>query len=625
MESNAKSRGSRTQRDSVARKADSVLQLHEFCQRHHCDLPKYIFENKRLTLFLSGTHVFSKIPEFQSKNKVRSHVEGEIDVAKQAIRWIQNSPSPSLYWKNSKTEELITDFMAELGDGVYENGTDKKDLVSFMQYLEDKAKDKLRDRLERKGVPKKSCGTPPQYTSAFEVCRLSHVTCTAANAYPEIICAPNVVFKTDNFHDRTNFGNTIAYTTISPSPKQERLPPLTDLEKFYGSVGVMGNIALVKDLDDKLRLLIAIMSQDGYKFLARLQVLSIRHGKKRLEFLQYLMDFFCEDLIKDITGDFLRGERSWTEKNMAQFSQVQSKNLFGVFNSVASSLGYKSEENLKLFLSWHQNDEISQRLRKIEEQKPGKTSQIPSDALRYHQLNIFREINTFIGDSSDGQRIKNHFIFLADCSVKGALGFLAAIDHAAGSFGIVRFLEFSLQLYHCGVYRWALNNKHVIGNDAMFFQKVFLLVRALNDRTASQAVKDVVATIEQLVPAGILANNATTPISQGAQAPTPDSSPAPITPSFDEQRQLPPTTTNPSPKPKSKFNLPGSKLSPPSSKASSYPSKNVKKADTTLPEATKSTKRPILARGKCIKCPRAGYKIHHDGKILCLECRTRPL
>ncbi|TGO45186.1 hypothetical protein BCON_0414g00010 [Botryotinia convoluta] len=610
MKSKIKSPKSRIQRNNKLKegesKADPVTQLHKFCQQHNCDDPKYVSEHRKLTLVLSGTHIFNNIPEFRPKKKFKNHAEGKVDVAKQALRWIQENPSPSLYWKDPKTAELVTDIIAELAEGVYENGTDKKAMIDFMEFLKKKAKDKLRDRLEKKGVPKTSCGTP-QYTRALEVCRLSHVSCTAASAYPEIICAPNVVFK--------EIPKPII-STIKPALAQENtaLSTATDILSPALNVGAMGNIALVKDLDDTLRLLTAIISQDGYKFLDRLQVLSNRHGKKRLEFLQYLMDFFSEDLIKDISGDFLRGERTWTEKNMAQFSQVQSKDLLGVFNSVASSLGYKSEEHLKLFLSWHQNgmfktitdlskrvgaktqhylekllelegaglftimdeattisegkparllssyicrqtDDISQRLRKIEEQKPGKTSQILSDALRYHQLNIFREINTLIGDSSDGQRIRNHFISLL---------------------------------------------------------------------TVVQAVKDVVATIEQLVPTGILTNNGTTPISQGAQAPNPDSTPAPIIPSSDEQRQLPPATTNPGLKPKSRFSLPGSKLPAPSSKASSSSSKKAKKADTTLPEATTSTERPILARGKCIKCPRLGYKIFQDGKLLCEECRNGP-
>ncbi|KAJ8066498.1 hypothetical protein OCU04_005557 [Sclerotinia nivalis] len=106
MNANTDSNGSRHQRrnklkhgEKVDSKTGPVHDLYDYCQKHRCDPPHYIFDHNRLTLVLSGSYIFSKTPEFRPKNKVRNNNEAKIDLAKQALRWIEvSNPNYTKLW-----------------------------------------------------------------------------------------------------------------------------------------------------------------------------------------------------------------------------------------------------------------------------------------------------------------------------------------------------------------------------------------------------------------------------------------------------------------------------------------------------------------------------------------------
>ncbi|KAF7857022.1 hypothetical protein EAF04_009782 [Stromatinia cepivora] len=645
MNANTDSNDSRHQRrnklkhgENVESKTGPVHELYDYCEKHRCDPPNYISEHNRLTLVLSGSYIFSKIPEFRPKNKVRNNNEAKIDLAKQALRWIQNNPPPSFDWKNPRTEDLLTDFIAELAEGVYESGSNPKEVKDFLIYLEAKAMSKLFDRLENRGVPKSSIGTP-EYRRAL-----------------------------DEPPRRT------ATNTVNTTLAEEKLPPLTVVEKVWLHVGKICDRAAIEDLDDELRMLTAIISQDGIRFLRQLQLLSDGHGKNRLQFLQYVLDSFSGGLIQDISKGYLHGERSWSEKNVRHFAELKQRGLLGVFNSVALSLGYDAEKHSNLFLRRHQNgmfqtvtnlstrvgpktqhylekllqledaglfalmdevttlsegrptrlldsymyrkrDETSQRLLKLEEKSPGRSSQVLEEALRYNQLNIFREINTLIGASGDSRGVTNFFRILARSKESGALGYLCEIDGIAPLVGdLSRFLEVSLQLYRCGVHTWAVNNSLLIGYDLMFFRRMFFAFAAAEYGQASPAVAEAIALVNRLesVVAAHDAMNNTAQVNQTSIVATAAS---------DMHRKPLPTLPKPASKAKSQLIPPGSQ--PPTSTgniSSSATNGGKSNGKPSKPMPSQSVWNAESSKGKCFLCPRESVTMQ-KGRLYCEECK----
>ncbi|KAJ8066497.1 hypothetical protein OCU04_005556 [Sclerotinia nivalis] len=433
-------------------------------------------------------------------------------------------------------------------------------------------------------------------------------------------------------------------------------------------------------------MLTAIISQDGIRFLRQLLLLSDGHGKNRLQFLQYVLDSFSGDLIQDISKGYLHGERSWTEKNVRHFAELKQRGLLGVFNSVASSLGYDSEKHLNLFLSWHRNgmfqtvtnlsrrvgpqtqhylekllqledaglfalmdevttlsegrparlldsymyckkDETSQRLLKLEEKSPGTSSQILQDALRYNQLNIFREINMLIGNSNDNRGITNFFRILARSKENGALGYLCEIDGMTPLVDdLARFFEVSLQLYRCGVHTWAVNNSQLIGYDLMFFRRMFFAFAAAEYGKASPAVSEAIALVNRLESA-IAAHEA---MNNSAQV-NPTSIVA--TPASDMHCKPLPTLPKPASKAKSQVSLPGaSKAKPQLVLPGSQAPTSTGNISSSVTKGEKSNGKPLKpmpsqsvwnaesSTGKCSMCPRESVTMQKD-KLYCEDCK----
>ncbi|KAI9648657.1 hypothetical protein NHQ30_003295 [Ciborinia camelliae] len=555
---------------------NAVDELHTYCRRLKCNDPIYINENGKTTLFISGCYIFSKSPEFTPRTKVNSLDEAKQDVAKQALRWIEHNPTPSFYWKTPGVEDTLTDYIAELAEGVYENRPSSQEVRSVMIHLETEAMVKLHTRLDKKGIPRSSCVTT-EYMQALEVCRLSRIIepkvarrpVSEVEALPMVVSAPAITcmnpqstamgaIDTPLVQEKKSTDEILHKGRQEASMRAQRA---LAIDTFHSNVQRIYDRAMDPDFYDELQILNAILAQEGTQFLRRLQTLSKGYGRKKLAFLQFVLDSFSDDLIEDYSRGYRLGERSWTAKDLTRFSQLKQKDLLGIFESVVSSLGYDAAGHLNLFLNWHKNgmfktvtnissrvgnktqhyfekllelesvglfdlmdevtslsggnpatllsgyfycrkDHTSQRMLKVEEKRPGTISQILENGLRYDQLNIFREINTLIESSSENRVTTNFFRFLARSKINGALGYLCHIDDLASPSGNpANFLKVSLQLYHCGVHTWALNNSGIIGNDLLFFQKLFLIVEMIINGQASPAVLQAITEIQRLAPA----------------------------------------------------------------------------------------------------------------------------
>ncbi|TGO18587.1 hypothetical protein BTUL_0009g01070 [Botrytis tulipae] len=207
-----------------------------------------------------------------------------------------------------------------------------------------------------------------------------------------------------------------------------------------------------------------------------------------------------------------------------------------------------------------------------------------------------------------------------------------------GSNELAKFIDFSLNLYRWGVHSWASNNLDFIGTDpVLFFNELFHLAAVLKNGPASPVVLEAIEATQKImtgtpvpaatgeIDAGTLSNQtsavASPPSDMVSQSLLPPPKPAST---FDWQRALTGSNSSAPPKTASTYKWQSSYTGPKSSAPSgSSSARKAKKTDTTLPDPADSIEPTILARGKCFKCPRQGTKIRPDGKILCVECRTK--
>ncbi|TGO66001.1 hypothetical protein BOTNAR_0070g00010 [Botryotinia narcissicola] len=181
------------------------------------------------------------------------------------------------------------------------------------------------------------------------------------------------------------------------------------------------------------------------------------------------------------------------------------------------------------------------------------------------------------------------------------------------------------------------SNELAKNRSCFIFNELFHLAAVLKNGPASPVVLEAIEATRKImtgtpvpaatgeIDAGTLSNQtsavASPPSDMVSQSLLPPPKPAST---FDWQRALSGTNSSAPPKTASSYKWQSSYTGPKSSAPSgSSSASKAKKTDTTLPDPADSIEPTILARGKCFNYPRQGTKIVLNGKILCVECRTK--
>ncbi|TEY71212.1 hypothetical protein BOTCAL_0098g00010 [Botryotinia calthae] len=208
---------------------DAVKELYMKCRHLKCDPPIYFLENGKTCVSLAGSYAFSKAPDFKARNKAENKEEARLDVAKQALRWIEHNTPPPYYWRDIEAEKTVVDLMSELALGIYENDTSPGEVDEVMLYLEETIEDRLCELLESKGVTKLDPAKHRRALDAWRFPRPAEMVVATEHASDKEVSkttsAPNIVYSDQSqqteadlsFQPRLNDATTSVPTTTTVS------------------------------------------------------------------------------------------------------------------------------------------------------------------------------------------------------------------------------------------------------------------------------------------------------------------------------------------------------------------------------------------------------------------------